>query len=115
MQVSEDRFKFIKFKINKNKDLSTTIDNKRYTLNDGNKLVNKIAEQKIGKHNAIKAYNNLVNKAEQIVELRSTSHRQKMLEIFNYLGEIFNEPTGEKSASQGEGLKILTSSKMVSR
>ena len=113
--MSEDRFKFIKFKINKNKDLSTTIDNKRYTLNDGNKLVNKIAEQKIGKHNAIKAYNNLVNKAEQIVELRSTSHRQKMLEIFNYLGEIFNEPTGEKSASQGEGLKILTSSKMVSR
>ena len=115
VQVSEDIFKFIKFKINKNKDLSTTIDNKRYTLNDENKLVNKIAEQKIGKHNAIKAYNNLVNKVEQIAELRSTSHRQKMLEIFNYLGEIFNEPTGERSASRGEGLKIITSSQMVSR
>ena len=48
MQVSEERFKFIKLKINKNKDLATMINNKRYTLNDPNKLVNKIAEQKIG-------------------------------------------------------------------
>ena len=46
------------------------IDNKRYTLNDASELANKIAEQKIGKNNAIKAYNNLVNKAEQIAELR---------------------------------------------
>ena len=84
------------------------IDNKRYTLNDANELVNKIAEQKIGKNNAIKTYNNLVNKAEQIVELRSTPHRQKMLKIFNYLGEIFNGPTDEESALRGEGLKILT-------
>ena len=41
------------------------IGNKRYTLNDAKELVNKIAEQKIGK-NAIKAYNNLINKTEQI-------------------------------------------------
>ena len=41
-------------------------DNKRYILNNANK----IAKQKIGKNNAIKAYNNLVNKAEQIAELR---------------------------------------------
>ena len=59
------------------------INNKRYTLNDANKLVHKIAEQKIGKNNAIKEYNDLVNKAKQITELRSTPHRQKMLEIFN--------------------------------
>ena len=59
------------------------INNKRYTLNDANKLVNKIAEQKIGKNNAIKEYNDFVNKAKQITELRSTPHRQKMLEIFN--------------------------------
>ena len=39
------------------------IDNKRHTLNDANELVNKIAEQKIGKNNAIKACNNLVDKA----------------------------------------------------
>ena len=56
------------------------IDNKRYTLNDANELVNKIAKKKIGKNNAIKEYNDLVNKAEQITELRSTEHRQKMLE-----------------------------------
>ena len=49
---------------------------------------------------AIKAYNNLVNKADQITELRSTSHRQKMLEVFNYLRKIFNGPTGEESASR---------------
>ena len=75
----------------------------------------KRAEQKIGKNNAIKAYNDLVNKAEQIAQLRSTPHRQKILKIFNYLGEIFNGPTGEKSALQGEGLKILTPNQMLSR
>ena len=75
----------------------------------------KRAEQKIGKNNAIKAYNDLVNKAEQITQLRSTPHRQKILKIFNYLGEIFNGPTGEKSALQGEGLKILTPNQMLSR
>ena len=32
-----------------------------------------------------------------------------MLEIFNYLGEIFNEPT------EGKGLKILTPNQMLSR
>ena len=101
--MSADRFKFVKLKINKNKDLSTTIDIKRYTLNDANELVNKIKLNKTGKNAVIKAYNNLVNKAEQIIELKSTSHRQKLLEIFNYLGEIFNGPTGEESASQGQG------------
>ena len=78
VQVLKDRFNFIKLKINKNKDLVTMINNKRYTLNDANKLVNKISEQKID--NVIKEYNDLVNKAEQITELRSTEHRQKMLE-----------------------------------
>ena len=82
----------MKLKINTNKNLATMIDNKRYTLNDANELINKIAEQKIGKNNAIKEHNDLVNKAEQIAELRSTSCRQKMLEIFNYLGETFNGP-----------------------
>ena len=78
VQVLKDRFNFIKLKINKNKDLVTMINNKRYTLNDANKLVNKISEQKID--NVIKEYIDLVNKAEQITELRSTEHRQKMLE-----------------------------------
>ena len=78
VQVLKDRFNFIKLKINKNKNLVTMINNKRYTLNDANKLVNKISEQKID--NVIKEYNDLVNKAEQITELRSTEHRQKMLE-----------------------------------
>ena len=62
------------------------INNKRYTLNDVNKLINKIGKQKIGKNNAIKKYSDLVNKAEQIAELRSTPQRQKMLKIYNYLG-----------------------------
>ena len=59
------------------------INNKRQTLNDENKLVNEIPEQKIGKNNPIKEYNDLVNKAEQIAELTSTKPRQKMLKIFN--------------------------------
>ena len=41
------------------------IDNKKYTLNDANELVNKIAKQKIGKNNAIKTYNNLVDNAKK--------------------------------------------------
>ena len=102
MQVSKDRFDFIKLKIKKNKKLTTMID-KSYTLNDANELVNKIAEQKIDKDNAIKEYNNLVNKAEEIAELRPAPPRQKMLKILNYLGEIFNGPT-----TDGKGLKILT-------
>ena len=51
----------------------------------------------------------MVNKAEQISNLRSTPHRQKMLEIFNYLGEVFNGQTGRKV------LKILTPDQMLSR
>ena len=44
LQVSKERFDLIKLKINSNKNLSTMIDNKRCTLNDANKLVNKIAD-----------------------------------------------------------------------
>ena len=85
------------------------IDNKRYTLIDVNELVNKIAEQKIDKNNAVKKYSNLVNKAEQIAKLKSTEYRQKMLKIFNFLGEIFNGKT------EGSGLKTLTPNQMLSR
>ena len=113
--MSKDRLKFIKLKINTNKDLDTMINNKRYTLNDATKLVNKTAEQKIGKNKAIKAYNNLLNKVEQIVELKSTPPIRNMLKIFNCLGEIFNGPAGEESASRGEGLKIFKKNRMLSR
>ena len=110
VQVPKDRFDFIKLKINKNKKLTTTIDKKSYTLNGVNELVNKIAEQKIGKNNDIKEYNDLVNKAEQITKLRSTPFRQKKLGIFNYLGEIFNGPTKNR-----DGLKILTPNQILGR
>ena len=49
VQVLKDRFDFIKFKINTNKDLDTMIDNKRYTINDANELVNKIANKRLVK------------------------------------------------------------------
>ena len=52
----------------------------------------------------------MVDKTEQIAELRSTKHRQKMLEIFHYLGEIFNGPK-----TKGKGLKILTPNQMLCR
>ena len=38
VQVAKDRFDFIKLKINANKNLATMIDNKRYTLADGNEI-----------------------------------------------------------------------------
>ena len=76
-----------------------------------------------------------MKKAEQISKIRSTQQRQKMLEIFNYLREIFNEPKtdveqldttampdleSEESAAQrrnqqGKGLKILTPNQVLSR
>ena len=46
VQVSKDRFDFIKLKTNKDKYLATMINGERYTLNYGNKLVNKTAEKK---------------------------------------------------------------------
>ena len=73
--------------------------------------------KKIDKNNAIRACNILVAKAEQISELRSIPSRQKMLEIFNYLREIFRgREIGEKfTDQQGLGLKILTPTQMFSR
>ena len=62
-------------------------------------------KKKIDKNNAIKDYNDLVNKTE----LRSTAPRQKMLGIFNYLEEIFNWEI------EGKGLKILAPNQMLSR
>ena len=38
-----------------------------------------------------------------------------MLQIFNYLREIFNGPIGEESATKGKGLKILTPNQMLNR
>ena len=84
--MANNRFDFIKQIINKNKNLGTTIDNQRYTLNDAKELVEKISSKKNGKNNAIKASNALVDKAEQISSLRVTWSWQKMLKIFNYLG-----------------------------
>ena len=72
--MPKDRFDFIKLRINKNKELSTMIDKKTDTLNGVTELVNKIAEKKIGKNNAIKENNNLVNEAEEIAELQHTKH-----------------------------------------
>ena len=52
----------------------------------------------------------MVTKANQIVELRSTVSRLKILDILNYLKEIFNGLTTE-----GQGLNILTPNQMLSR
>ena len=76
-----------------------------------------------------------MKKAEQISKIRSTQPRQKMLQIFNYLKEIFNETktndeglntidmpdseseesTAQRRNQQGKGLKILTPNQMLSR
>ena len=79
--MSEERFNLIKKIIIENKNLGTTINSNRYTLNYVNDLVDKIAthKKKIGKNKAINFYNKLVEKAKQISELGSTPLRQKML------------------------------------
>ena len=76
------------------------IDKTRYTLNDKNGLVNEIAKKKIGNNNAIKVYNNLVDKAEQISKLRSWWK--------------INGLTGEESVSRIKGLTILTPNQILS-
>ena len=38
-----------------------------------------------------------------------------MLKIFNYLGETFNGPVGEKYAPEGKGLEILIPNQMLSK
>ena len=43
--MSKERFNLIKQIINKNKDLGTTINNRRYTLKDVNDLVDKITKK----------------------------------------------------------------------
>ena len=73
--MSEERFNLIEEIINENKDLGTTVNNKRCTLNDANDLVNKILKKKVGKSMAINFYDNLVKKAEQISKLRPTPSR----------------------------------------
>ena len=45
--MSEEKFNLIKQIINKNKDLGTIINNKRYTLNGANDLVTKIAKKRL--------------------------------------------------------------------
>ena len=54
VQVLEDRFNFIKLKININKNLVTMINNQRYILNDINELVNKITKKKMSKIKPLK-------------------------------------------------------------
>ena len=45
LKVSDKRFNIIKQIINENKDSGTTVNDKRYTLNDANDLVNIIAKK----------------------------------------------------------------------
>ena len=120
--MSEDRFNFIKQIFSKNENFSTTIDGERYTLNDGNKLVNKISDESIGKNNVIKAYNVPVNKANQIPDLSSAVSRQKIQKMFNHLREIFDgsdlkseESAAQERNQQGSGLQPLTPNRMLGR
>ena len=47
--MSEEIFNLIKQNINKNKDLGTTVINKRYKLIDANNLVSKIAKKRLAR------------------------------------------------------------------
>ena len=49
VKVLEERFNLIKQIINKNKNLGTTINNKRYTLTEADDLVNKIVKKRLAR------------------------------------------------------------------
>ena len=50
-----------------------------------------------------------MKKAQQISELRSTPPRQKMLEVLNYLREIFSEPKTADEQPDTTGIPDLES------
>ena len=91
IEVSKDKLNSIKLKILRNKKLTTTIDKTQNTLSDINDLVNKIDSKSVSKDETINIYNDIAGKGKKIAESRQTPNRQKILDIINNLGKIFNE------------------------
>ena len=90
VKVLKERFNLIKQIINRNKSLGTTINYKRYTLNDADDLVNKIAKKKknIGKSKAINIYNNLV-KGRANLTIKIHSDQTKNVRNIKLFGRNF--------------------------
>ena len=63
--MSKDKLDSIKLQILRNKNLSTTIDKKQYTLSDINDLVNKIDKKIIKRNKAINIYNDISEKGKK--------------------------------------------------
>ena len=132
IEVSVDKLDNTKLKILRNKNLSTTISTRRYTLSDINDLVNKIDSKGISRDGAI---HDIAKKGKEIANLRQTMNRQTSLEFVNSLEKIFDEIKAddkqpdttdipdlesEESAVRrrfqpGKGLKILAPNEMLSR
>ena len=132
IEVSVDKLDNAKLKILRNKNLSTTISTRRYTLSDINDLVNKIDSKAISRDGAI---HDIAKKGKEIANLRQTMNRQTSLEFVNSLEKIFDEIKAddkqpdttdipdlesEESAVRrrfqpGKGLKILAPNEMLSR
>ena len=130
--MSVDKLDNTKLKILRNKNLSTTISTRRYTLSDINDLVNKIDSKGISRDGAI---HDIAKKGKEIANLRQTMNRQTSLEFVNSLEKIFDEIKAddkqpdttdipdlesEESAVRrrfqpGKGLKILAPNEMLSR
>ena len=130
--MSVDKLYNTKLKILRNKNLSTTISTRRYTLSDINDLVNKIDSKGISRDGAI---HDIAKKGKEIANLRQTMNRQTSLEFVNSLEKIFDEIKAddkqpdttdipdlesEESAVRrrfqpGKGLKILAPNEMLSR
>ena len=127
--MSKDKLDSIKLQILRNKNLSTTIDKKQYTLSDINDLVNKIDKKKVSTERRLLIFTMILQKkVTKIAELRQTKSTQNFLGIINSLEQIYDEQpdtnkpdleTGESAAErrnqQGQGLKILTPNQMLSR
>ena len=87
--MSKDKLDSIKLQILRNKNLSTLIDKKQYTLSDINDLVNKIDKKKVSTERRLLIFTMILQKkVTKIAELRQTKSTQNFLGIINSLEQI---------------------------
>ena len=73
IEVSKAKRDSIKLKIFRDKNLSTTIDKERYTLNNVIDLVNKIDSKSIGMDETINSYNDIAKKGENKCKIKTNT------------------------------------------
>ena len=137
VKVSEDIFNEILSTVTKTKNegLKTSVDEREITLDNTENSLKDLGNEILDGHEFKNRYNNIANDVEAIVNKAPITRTQtKIVEIFSLLKEILkskktneqpdttdmSELESEESVTErrnpiGEGLKILTPDKMLSR